>query len=197
MMKLEMNERDVRRLIITGFCVLAAVLTVYVILPLSLSRNEWKNRCAEYERSIEHTAEKSSQLPSIRELHVSTAEKLKTLEAAYLPMYQSYEIDRMLTEYLKEQKVEAEFMKIVMPSDPSTVTEHEAPDANGRNQIRTAQVELRLSGDRFTLQKIMETWHLNWCGVRLTGFQWEENGISGKDAVILVNLEVRMLIKEG
>ena len=208
-MTTKMTERDKKLLAgLIVFCV-AALFILLVLVPLYMANSDMKEQIENNEVQIAQMQEKEQSLPAAVSENEARRQKLDEVQSDLYPQLKSQEIDRLLTEQVKDHGLEAKKLQIVMPQESANVAgfgreNDDGSNPDGKDGVWIAEVTMEVSGSMQDMDNLIDELALYMPGVRIKGLDWssgrrqadEQTGMTEKYDSLDLQLEVLMGGKE-
>lgn len=182
-MTLKLTQRDKKLLVVLAVVVLVVGLGAGILFPLMEKGQELKEEVGNAQIEQLERSQKVESLPALQKKEEKALEQIGAVQEDFYPVMKSMEIDKMLTELALSKGLLVKDMDIKMPSegeyttvkDYTGPTEEESSKEKGTtyNGIYTARVKMTLSGNRETIQSMMDECATNEPGMRVTDFTWQ------------------------
>lgn len=186
-MNTKMTKRDKKLLITLGAICIFLVYAFFIARPLVAANKSLALRIESNDMYVEQLHENARQLPFAQEENELLREKLAAKTADLYPRLKSQEIDKLLTENVRNSGLLVKKLQILMPEQAANLTAFgdaagvgSNPDA--KDGLWIAQVELQVTGSEGNIDLLLDQLTKNMPGVFVRNIGWSiEERESGLD----------------
>lgn len=192
-MTLTLTERDKKLLVILAVVALVAGLGAGVIYPLMNKAQDLQLELQDAQIEKAEREAKVANLPVIEQQHQTVYAEMEELQKDAYPVMPSLSIDRTLTSLAQARGADVRSLSIEMPENQSyasfpsygqvlmAATSSSSDGQSGESEnatyrgIYTAHATMSLSGNRETLQSVIDQVQAEEPNFRITEFNWGQN----------------------
>lgn len=208
-MTTKMTQRDKKLLSWLGaFCV-AAVVVLFVLMPLYTANEIMKEQIEGNREQIVQMEQKEAGLAAVRAEHEALQQEMRQIQENLYPILKSKDIDQLLTEKVLSHGLSARKLQITMPEEAANVSGYGRLADDGSNPdhvdgVWIAMVSLETSGTMAEMYSLIDDLSLDTPGVQVTGLSWSsdrretdpQTGQTERYDILSLQLEVIMSRKE-